>query len=291
MNFKHILAALSLVALFASCDRTVDFQSSKFVTLDHYSYSVDETTTEVTIPVHIYNPNQSEVQVAVSAIESTAKAGTDFEITSPASGVLTFGPNDTTQVVKVQIKGQVGTYTGNKVFGIQVASATEGVATGNTNVAAVTIKDLDHPLAAFIGDWTSTGPLTTAAGTISSWTFTISPDPEDVNKVVIENLELLFAYHNGMVAPDYNVFSGEVNADKTKLSIKGVQAVGYYDYYIVGMTTPTHSATTGFAEAIEFNLNEDGSLTMPNGFYTIWSNEEDGTSLEYFVNGGVTFTK
>ena len=206
MNFKHILAALSLVALFASCDRRVEFQSSKFITLDHYAYSVNETTPEVSIPVHIYNPDQSEVQVTVSVIESTAKTGTDFEVTSPASGILTFGPNDSTQVVKVQIKGQTGTYTGNKSFAIQVASATEGVTVGNTNVAAVTIIDLDHPLSSILGDYTATGLVATAGGQ-AQWDVTLSANEESISKVNVYNLSWCEETLVGEVSEDMTVIT------------------------------------------------------------------------------------
>ena len=75
LNFKNILAAAALSALFVSCDRTAEFEPGQFVSLDHYSYSVNETAGEVVIPVHVYNAT-SEVQVAVSVISSTAEEGT-----------------------------------------------------------------------------------------------------------------------------------------------------------------------------------------------------------------------
>lgn len=283
INFKYILTAMAVIALSVSCDNKAEFQSEKFVTMDHYSYSVAETVGEVVLPVHIYNQDCKDVQVSVKAVDGTAVAGTDYEILTPSSGVLSFAEGTDSLTVKVAIKPQVGKYTGNLNFYIQVNSATEGVVNGNLTTAMVTIRDLDHPLAAFLGDWTSTGPLVTAGGTLPSKTFTIVADEEDITKVWVENLDVMFADLNGLVAPDYNRVSGQVNDEKTMITIKAFSEVGL-GYWIAGMTTVAFENTK--VADIELILNPDGSLSIPKGWFT-----GSGNSLNFYVNGGLTFTK
>lgn len=286
LNFKYIFAALSLAAVFASCDRRAEFQSAKFITLDHDSYSVDETVGEISIPVHICNPDcRGGVNVSVSIIESTAVAGTDFEVVSPESGVLAFGPNDTTKIVTIKILPHEGVYTGSKAFGVKVASATEGVTVGNTNTASVQIKDIDHPLSMFIGDWT--GVYALANGQKLQHTISIVPDSEDPTKLTVENFELYFAVAGGEVAPDANVFNASVNDEKTVLTISEKQDVSanYPGVVIRGFNAPTLQAATGYCD-IELHLNSDGTLVMPNGFGCL---DAEGWWMYYF--GGTVFTK
>ena len=206
LNFKYIFAALSLAAVFASCDRRAEFQSAKFITLDHYSYSVDETVGEISIPVHIYNQDCHEVQVSVKGVDGTALAGTDFELLSPTSGVLTFPGGTDSLVVKVAIKPHEGVYTGNKSFKVQVASTTDGVVNGNLTTAVVTINDLDHPLSAILGDYTATG-LVAIAGGAAQWKVTFAANEESVSKVDVINLSCFDETVVGDVSEDMNVIT------------------------------------------------------------------------------------
>lgn len=258
LNFKYTLATLALAALFASCDRKAEFKSEKFISVDNNSYSVSEVVGEVTIPVHLYNADNSEVKVSVTVLPGTAEEGVDYEVVTPASGVLTFAAGETTKEVKVAIKSHEGVYTGNKNFAVQVASATEGVLVGKFDTAAVTINDLDHPLSMFIGDWT--GKFSTGRGVYDGHTITISPVEGDITKLYINNLEPYFAI-NGLVAPNYNVFEGVVNEDKTVITISMGQAIGYGSVYLIGFADPNGDTTTA---DVTIELNQDGTLTIPN---------------------------
>lgn len=285
INFKYILTAMAVIALSVSCDNKAEFQSEKFVTMDHYSYSVAETVGEVVLPVHIYNQDCKDVQVSVKAVDGTAVAGTDYEILTPSSGVLSFAEGTDSLTVKVAIKPQVGKYTGNLNFYIQVNSATEGVVNGNLTTAMVTIRDLDHPLAAFLGDWT--GVYALANGQKLPNTISIVADPDDVTKVTIENLELYFAIAGGEVAPDANVFKASVNEDKTIITIPQKQEVSpnYPGTVIRGFNAPSLQDATGYCD-IELHLNPDGTLVMPNGFGAL---DSEGWWMCY--SGGIVFTK
>ena len=284
-NFKHILAALAVVAMTASCDRTADFKCSKFVTVDHTSYSVPEDGGEVIIPVHVLNATAEDVQVSVTSVDGTAKEGVDYELIAPTSGLLNFPAGTDSLAVKVSIKPQVGKYTGNMNFYIQVSSATEGVVNGNLTTAMVTIRDLDHPLAAFLGDWT--GVYALANGQKLPNTISIVADPDDVTKVTIENLELYFAIAGGEVAPDANVFKASVNEDKTIITIPQKQEISpnYPGTVIRGFNAPSLQDATGYCD-IELHLNPDGTLVMPNGFGAL-----DSEGWWMYYSGGIVFTK
>lgn len=206
INFKYIIAALALVAATASCDRKIDFPADKFVTLDHYAYSVDETAQEVVIPVHIYHQDNNDVQVAVKLIADSAVEGTDYEIISPESGVLNFTGGNDSLSIKIAIKPHVGTYTGTKKFGVQVTSTTEGVMHGEAASATVTIKDIDHPLAAILGDYTATA-LVASAGGQASWPVSFAANDESISMVNVTNLSWYNETVVGTVSDDMNVIT------------------------------------------------------------------------------------
>lgn len=221
LNFKYTLATLALAGLFASCDRTAEFKSEKFISVDNTSYTVTEVAGEVTIPVHVYNAD-SEVNVSVTIIPGTAEEGTDYEVTTPASGVLAFAPGETTKEVKVAIKAHEGVYTGNKNFAVQVASATDGVVVGNLNTAVVTVTDLDHPLSSILGEYVATG-LCASAGGQASWAVTFAANDESISKVNVINLSW---FDETLV--------GDVSEDLTTITIPYGQmyiASGYYTMF------------------------------------------------------------
>ena len=90
MKKIYIIAAALTLVLTASCNRKVGFEHETFATLDAVSYSVDETVGKLIVPVSIYNPTGAEVQISVSVDDVTATSGTDYDIVSPALGLLTF---------------------------------------------------------------------------------------------------------------------------------------------------------------------------------------------------------
>lgn len=205
-TFKYIVAALAMVAAVASCSRKVDYPVEKFVTLDHYAYSVDETVAEVVIPVHIYNQDSHDVQVAVKFLDNTAVQGTDYEIISPESGLLTFPGGTDSLAIKVAIKPHVGVYTGTKNFGVQVSTSTDGVVHGELCTATVSIKDIDHPLASILGEYTAVG-LCKSAGGQAQWKVTLAANDESVSKVNVTNLSWYDETVIGDVSEDLTVIT------------------------------------------------------------------------------------
>ena len=154
-NIILFVAAAVTLLLAASCNRKVEYQYEKYATLYHSSFSVAENSGELRIPVLVNNTKGADVQVSVKIAEGTAEEGVDYEVVSPANGILSFsGDTDSLDVVINLLTPALGEFTGAKNFTVSIASATEGVGVGLISSANVLIDDIDHPLAAFIGKWT-----------------------------------------------------------------------------------------------------------------------------------------
>lgn len=288
MKKINILAAAVMLILSVSCNRKLDFEHETFATFDAVSFSVDETVGKVTVPVSIYNPTGSEVQVTVKAVDGKAVEGTDYELVSPASGILTFSGDVTTQNVEVEITDMSGEFTGGKDFTIEIASATTGVTVGNLNTAYFTIKDLDHPLAAFIGDWSGSPLVDFFYGDQYTLELSIISNDDDptFSSVLIQNLDPYFASAGFNAANGCNIFIATANEDKKALYLESGQPMGYSTCQVIGFDGPdlNSAGTTGY---VLFELNEDGTLTIPNAFGVY--NEGEGWYSAYI--GGLTLTK
>ncbi|MGM9790551.1 MAG: Calx-beta domain-containing protein [Candidatus Cryptobacteroides sp.] len=286
-----IMAGAAIVLAAASCGRLESFDHQTFATFNAVDYSVEETVGQVKVGVSLYNPTKSETKITVKAIDGKAVNGTDYEIVSPASGVLTFKPGESSQDVVVEIKNQEGVFTGTLDFSLELVSATTGVTVGNFNTASFTIKDLDHPLAAFIGNWSADvrsydwGP---EYGGISYYTLnvTILADEEDetYTKLIIQNLEPYFASNGLTAANGYNIFEGVVNDAKNQVTIPMGQPIGYKTVVLVGIDNTDLDTATAYSDII-MNLNADGTLTIPNGYGSY-----SGGFWEC-LNGPITLTK
>ncbi len=288
MKKINIIAAATVLALSVSCNRAIEFQHETFATFDAVSFSVDETVGQVTVPVSIYNPTGSEVQVTVKANDGKGVNGVDYEIVSPASGILTFTGSTETQNVEVKITDFSGDFTGSKDFTITIASATPGVTVGNLNTAYFTIKDLDHPLSAFIGDWSGAPLVDYFYGDQYALNISILANDDDptFSSVIIQNLDPYFAGAGYNAANGANTFIAVANEDRTQLLLESGQPIGYSTCQLIGFDGPNldTAATTNY---MIFDLNADGSLTIPNA-YGVY-NAGEGWYSAYL--GGLTLTK
>lgn len=278
-----------VLVLSASCNRAIDLQPETFATFDAVSFSVDETVGRVSVPVSIYNPTGAEVQVTVKAVDGKGVNGVDYDIVSPSSGILTFSGDVATQNIEVDITDFTGEFTGGKDFKIEIASATAGVTVGNYNTAYFTIKDLDHPLAAFIGDWTG-GPLVDFFyGDQYTLNLTIVSNDDDptFNSVLIQNLDPYFAGAGYNANNGYNIFVAVANEDRTQLLLESGQPIGYSDCVIMGFDGPDLSSASTTQYAL-FDLNADGTLTIPNAF-GVYTPGGGGWYSAYL--GGLTLSK
>ena len=277
-----VAAACTLLA--ASCGRKVEYQFDSYATMYSSNYTVAETIGEFNVPVLIQNPTGAEVQVAVKVTEGTAEEGVDYEVISPASGLLTFsGETDSLNVV-IKINGFEGEFTGTKQFTVSIASATEGLPVGLFSQTKVTIDDLDHPLAAYIGQWK--GEL---AGYFGYWptgetTINIKADPEgDPFKDLIFDGGINPYFLAAVGAnPD---FSAVVNGNVA--TVFADQPCGYSDVVTLGFNAADPGAADSYDD-IHFELQEDGTLKLLNayGAYT----PGGGGFYEIYL-GDVVFTK
>ena len=284
-NIILFVAAAVTLLLAASCNRKVDYQYEKYATLYHSSFTVAENAGELRIPVLVKNTKGADVQVSVKIAEGTAVEGVDYEVVSPANGILSFsGDTDSLDVVINLLTPALGEFTGAKNFNVSVASATEGVGVGLISNANVTIDDIDHPLAAWIGSWT--GEL---EGFFGNWpkgatTFTVSADPEGdpfSDLIVSGGINPYFVAAAG-ANPD---FSAKV--DGNQLIIYAEQPCGYSDVVLLGFDAADPNAASAYDHA-RFQLQEDGTLVVLTayGAYT----PSGGGFYEIYL-GGAVFTK
>ena len=284
-NIILFVAAAVTLLLAASCNRKVDYQYEKYATLYHSSFTVAENAGELRIPVLVKNTKGADVQVSVKIAEGSAVEGVDYEVVSPANGILSFsGDTDSLDVVINLLTPALGEFTGAKNFNVSVASATEGVGVGLISNANVIIDDIDHPLAAWIGSWT--GEL---EGFFGNWpkgatTFTVSADPEGdpfSDLIVSGGINPYFVAAAG-ANPD---FSAKV--DGNQLIIYAEQPCGYSDVVLLGFDAADPNAASSYDHA-RFQLQEDGTLVVLTayGAYT----PSGGGFYEIYL-GGAVFTK
>ena len=284
-NIILFVAATVTLLLAASCNRKVEYQYEKYATLYHSSFSVAENSGELRIPVLVNNTKGADVQVSVKIAEGTAEEGVDYEVVSPANGILSFsGDTDSLDVVINLLTPALGEFTGAKNFTVSIASATEGVGVGLISSANVLIDDIDHPLAAFIGKWT--GEL---KGYFGNWpggatTINITADPEGDPFT-----DLFF---DGGINPYFlaavganPAFSAKVDGDTAVVFAE--QPCGYSDVVTLGFNAADPGAADSYDHAY-FQLKEDGTLVLLNayGAYT----PSGGGFYEIYL-GGAVFTK
>jgi hypothetical protein len=231
--FKLCVVAV-MVVLAASCNRKVEFEHTTFATFGAVKYNVPENIEKLSIPVILYN-STGAADVTVSVNANTAVEDTDFEIVSPANGLLSFSEGVDTPYVEVAINAMEGEFTGAKDFSLTLASATEGVSVGNFNKATVTITDLDHPLSAFVGNWN--GTLTFASDPPEAMPTTLQIETVDTDetytKLTISGLEPAYAAY--VTGPLEAVFDKETNILTIPAGQLGMYVNSNYDFIFIGL--------------------------------------------------------
>lgn len=297
-NMKKLYSVIALAAglvMLASCDlnkEPVFNDSDAFVAFDNAALSFSETDGEVSIPVTLASLNGKSTTVSYEAANGTAKSGVNFELVDGA-GTLSFTPDARTQYIKVRIldpgveyedgERVGGLYTGDLKFTISFKS-TGDVAASRQNACTVTIKDVDHPMSALLGDYSMTaesyfnGPV--------DWTMSILKDENDDHMVWFFNI---FAV-DGWADTD-TMFYGNVDADMTTITIPLGQESEY--------TRPTGYHLTLYGVDNDLEGYETGNLTVTiekdaNGKVTgldfgdelgIWANLPTEGSLSILLPG------
>jgi len=289
---KYIYLTVAVLGMLfvSSCGRKLEFEHMSFATLLTNAYSVDENVGEVKIPVSIYNPTGKEVQVSVQAADGKARAGVDFEVVSPMSGILTFAPGEETQEVTIEIKEHADELTGTKDFTLAIASATEGFQVGNINTAQIKIKDLDHPLKDFIGVWT--GSTTGYSGYSYTWDITVDGDESDptYSNLIVTNLCPYTSMYGGLTpASGYNIFDAISNKEMTQMIVPNDQYIGSLDgedLSLMGVDAPLLEQAKYYVDIV-FELSQDKkTMVVPNAY-----GPAGAQGLWEVYPGGIVFTK
>lgn len=279
---KKIFTLFSIAmfgALVASCNineyPTFDDKDA-FAAFTSNSMTVKEDVGTVNIPVHLTSLGGVATTVTYEFVNGTAKQGVDFEDAS-GSGSISFAAGESEKYITVKVLPHLGEYTGDLSFSVKFKSVGD-VKMGSSNSCNVTITDIDHPLSDLLGTY-SGEVFSQWDGDNWDWTITISKDDSDVTKVWISDWDPYFASY-GYASSIY----GLVNAEKTQITIPSRQAhVASYETAIVGFdSVDPYEASTD--TDIIIMINEDGTLTIPNGWgvfytgdgydYVLWLDDE-----------------
>lgn len=275
-----IIASVAALFSLASCDNKADFSTSPFVRLNGTSFVFNEDAGKVEIPIYAF-PDDSlgfprgtvSTDVTFEIIEGSAKNGVNFSV-EQANGVVSIKDAKSGSIV-LDITDLSGEFTGDLDFKVRLTSASNGLTLGGAYEASVLIKDLDHPLGAILGSYTA-DYVSYFDGTQYNHTLTIEPDPSDMTKVWINNLDPFF-YSNGYKAPSSNRFYANVSADLSTMTVPMGQLVGYQDVELA----------SGSGEPLVFEFSKDHSSFVSNDIIGVAA--ADGWYEAYLP--GIVFSK
>ena len=284
-NIILFVAATVALLLAASCNRKVEYQFESYATLYNSSYAVAENVGELRIPVLVNNTNGADVQISVKVNEGKALDGVDYEVVSPANGLLSFtGETDSLDVV-IKIIAFEGEFTGAKDFSVNITSATDGLSVGTINSANVIIQDLDHPLSMLAGQWEGTLQFASDPPTPMPTVLDITIDENDetFTKIFIEGLEANYAnYAAGYAITAY--YNSETATIFIPAGQVGMFVSSSYDFRLVGLDESWSNLIN-----IEFKYNPtNDTLTLMND-YAMLDNKSGSLYSAYYL--GAVFTK
>lgn len=261
-NMKKIYSVIALAAalvMLASCNvnkEPVFNDSDAFVAFNSAAFSCVETDGEISIPVTLASLNGMSTTVSYGAVNGSAKEGVNFELVDGA-GTLTFSPAERTQYIKVKIldpgveyeEGErvSGLYTGDLKFSLEFKS-TGDVAASRQNACTVTIKDIDHPMSALLGDWIFSA---NCRGEMSRWPSEIAKDESDDHMIWF--YDLVYLSRSGWDGWDISYY-GIVSEDLTTVTVPMGQESEY--------TYSNGEHVTLFSVDAEFNeIYDSGSVS------------------------------
>lgn len=277
----YILAGAAMLASLAACDHSAKYQTNAFARLTADSYSIKEDGGTLRIPVSVFNNDGNSTNVTF-VVEDLTTAEGSFYTVEPSNGVLSFTGNGT-QYITLNIVNRADEYTGNYALDVTIKNATNDVDISGMTSARVVIEDNDHPLNAILGTYTLAGKAD-YWGDVYDFSVTIAPDPDDITKVIIQNLDPYFVSYGYTAARGYNQFSGQVNDEKTQIVAPKNQLVGYQDVFLFGSDAANFDDASGLTDlVIEIGPN---TITFP---YAWGLRSASGYWCLY--NGPMTLTK
>lgn len=286
-TFKYITLGFAASLLVTSCDLNEDptFSDSKaFAAFKSASVSVSEDAVKpavLTISLASVAGKVGTVDISVVNDETySAKEGVDFSINSKS---VKFDAEHRVATVEVSPIPN-GVYTGD--MKVKFVLSSSDVNLGAEKECVLTIYDVEHPLASILHTYTATN----ADG---SWEVTLSKDPDDTEKVWIDNLDDYFAA-NGFSGHIYGVVNSEDGVLKS-ITVPTNQFYNYKhstygDVYFLVFSTPTVDDPDAVLLTETGNMTilieEDGhKLVLQNAFGTYVSagyfNRNDAFTMTY----------
>ena len=252
-----------MVAALASCNKELTFDHHSFISMYGGNQSVSEDVGNVTIPVSIYN-NKDGATITVKCTNGTAVSGTNFQLVEPSSGVINAAAGDTLKKIVVKIIDRPGIFDGNLAFNVSIDSQSEGVEVGAHDNVTITIKDNDHPLVDFFGEYTMRAVSLNSSGGLGyyQWTVNVSAYEGNVSRLSFDNVTYFSAVAYHSYTGDCPVY-GVVSDDKKTITFPFPQSSGTLsgwgiddDAYTFGHTGYDGIYTTADVEVV-FTLDEE----------------------------------
>lgn len=220
MKYSYVLLYLLIMAvIFTACkNEPIMFDNSKaFVAFVSSSASIDENANEGDIPVMLSAVEGSpaatvDYEVVTDGIANPAVEGTDFTIVSESS--LDFPEGSGYAFITVHPIDN-GDLTGNKSFKLVLTSNSKNYANGAESIITVDIKDDEHPLFNWIGNYVVTAESYND-GHVENWYVTTEADPKDYNYLVIY----------GISSEDSNPVRARIDLDQNLIILTPGQSLG-----------------------------------------------------------------
>ncbi len=252
-----------------------------FVAFSKASVMVNEDAGTITLPVYIASIDPVKTMVTYEVVAETAKEGVNFDLVDE-SAVMVFDGKNREGAVQIDITDLKGEYTGDLKFSVKLVSGGADLNIGAENVCEVTIADLDHPLAAILGEYTASA-TDFFAGAPASWSLTILKDAEQVNIVWIKGLTpSLGGFPN-------SEFYGTVSEDLKEITIPCGQKSAFVYPGAGPISIGALDAAAGQYSTdgnIVMTMTEDGVFTSPDGIYVFITEMDGPNGVDGIVNDG-----
>ena len=264
-NYNKILTiafvALLLVPSCKKLNQTPVFEASEsFAAFKTSSAKVDENKGQVVIPVQIASIDPVQTAVSYKLVDGSAKVNENYKDTND-SAVLTFDGTTREQNITIEILDKAGAFTGDLNFSVELIAAT-GLKLSAENKCTVTIIDLDHPLAAILGEYE-----VSAYGHWEhelTYKMNLSKDPKDISIVWCDGILPMVA-GNASFSPVYAVVTKDEETEKYTL------------------TFPMEQVLAGDA------VTGDGDLVLLELYYSGGYYLGDAETIEFKQTGDVVF--
>lgn len=151
-------------------------------------------------------------------------------------------------------------FTGDKLFNITLVSNTADLPFGANKVNFVTVKDNEHPLAAWIGTYTVLAKSAYGADYDETWTVTTAPSPDDITVLML----------NGLGGPAYSEFTdvpAVVDKEALTITLPAGAEIGTHGNYggpLAIYLGDDAGAVASETAPIPGTVAEDGSILIEN---------------------------